>query len=71
MLLAQTVQEIYSSETVGFGIFDRFLNFYNCQPEVVTNVISGRVDQDVGMDECANFADSRLKPSVASFSAHF
>ena len=46
-----------------------FLNFDNCQPEVVSNVISGMADQDVGMGVCANFCDSRLKPSEASFSA--
>ena len=40
VILAQTVHEIFSSKAVGFGIFDRFLNFDNCQPEVVSNVIS-------------------------------
>ena len=39
--------------------------------EVVSDVISGTADQDVGMDVCANFRDSRLKPSEASFSASF
>ena len=28
------------------------------------------VDQDVGVDVCANFGDARLKPLEASFSAH-
>ena len=28
-------------------------------------------DQDVGMDVCANFGDSRMNPSDASFSAVF
>ena len=39
------------------------------QPEVVSDVISSTAVQDVGMDVCANFGDSRLKPSEASFSA--
>ena len=64
---AQIFHEIYSR----CGIFDRFLNLDNCQPEVVSDVISGMVDQDVGMDECANFGDSRLKPSESSFLACF
>ena len=48
-----------------------FLNFDNCQPEVVSDVISGMADQDVGLEVCVNFGDSRLKPSEASFSALF
>ena len=71
MILAQTVLEIYSSEAVECGIFDRFLNFDNCQPEVVRDVISGMVDQDLGMDVCASFGGSRLKLSEASFSSVF
>ena len=53
--------------------FPLFLNFDNCQPEVVSDVIHGMVNQDVGviMDVCANFGDYRLKPSEASFSADF
>ena len=51
--------------------FRPFLNFDNCQPEVDSDVISCVVDQDVGVDVCGNFGDSRLKPSEASFSAHF
>ena len=51
--------------------FRPFLNFNNSQPEVVSDVISSRIDQDLGMDVCANFGDSRLKPSEASFSAVF
>ena len=51
--------------------FRPFLNFDNCQPEVVNDGISGMADQDVAMDVFANFGDSRLKPSVASFSALF
>ena len=69
--LAQTVHEIYSIQPVGCGIFDHFLNFDNCQPEVVSDVISGMVNQDVGMDVCTNYGDSRLKPSKAPFSALF
>ena len=71
VILAQTVHGIFISETVGFGIFDHFLNFDDCQPEVVSNVMYGMVDQDVGVDVCAHFGDSRLKPSEASFSALF
>ena len=69
VILVQMIHEIYSSEAVGCGIFGRFLNFDNCQPEVVSDVISGKTDQDVGMDAYANFGYSRLKPSEASFSA--
>ena len=70
-ILAQTVLEIYSSEAIRCGIFHHFLNFDNCQPEVLRDVISGMADQDVGMDVCGNLGDSRLKPSEASFSAVF
>ena len=31
-----------------------FFIFVNCQPEVVSDVISGMVDQDVGLDVFAN-----------------
>ena len=51
--------------------FKPFLNFDDCQPEVVSDVISGIVNQDVGVDACANFGDSILKPSEASISAPF
>ena len=51
--------------------FRPLLNFDNCQPEVVSDVIPGMVDQDVGMDVRANFGDSMLKSSEASFSAVF
>ena len=71
MILTQTVHEIYSSEAVRCGIFDRILNFDNCQPKVASEVISGMVNQDVGMDVGANFGDFRLKSSEASFSALF
>ena len=37
----------------------------NCQPVVVSDVISSMAVQDVGMDVCGNFGDSRLKPSEA------
>ena len=50
----QTVLVIYRREAVGCGIFDRFSNFNNSQLEVVSDVISGIADQDVGMDVCAN-----------------
>ena len=60
MILAQTGYEIYSSEAVGCGIFYRFCD-----------VISGMVDQNVGIYVCANCGDSRLKPSEASFSVLF
>ena len=69
MILTQTVHEIYNSESVGYGIFARFLNFNNPQPEVVSDVISCMADHDVGVDVCANFGDSGFKPSEASFSA--
>ena len=36
----------------------------NFPPEAVSDVISGMAVQDVGMDECANFGDSRLKLSA-------
>ena len=46
--------------------FRRFLNFDNCQPKVVGDVISGKIDQDVSMDISANFGDSRLKPHIVT-----
>ena len=51
--------------------FRPFFNFGNCQPEIVSDAISVTVDQDGGMGVCANFRDSRLKPSEATFSAVF
>ena len=51
--------------------FRPFLNFDNYQPEVVSDIISGTVNRDVGIDVCADFGDSRLKLSEASFSATF
>ena len=71
MVFAQTIHEICSSEAVGFGIFANFWNFDNYHPEVVSDVISGMADQDVGLDVCANFDDYSLKSSEASFSALF
>ena len=50
MIIAQGVHEIYSNEAVGCGIFAHFLNFDNCQQEVVNDVIFGTVDPDVGAD---------------------
>ena len=71
VILAQMVQEIYSSVAVGCGIFDRFWNFDNCQTEAVSDVISSMINQNAGMNVCVNFGDSRLKQSEASFSALF
>ena len=53
-------RDIYSSEAVGCGIFDRFFYFVNCQPEAVIDVTAGMADQDVGMDVRANLGDSTL-----------
>ena len=49
------------------GIFDCFFRG-SFRPEVVSDVISGSVAQDVGMDVCANFGNARLKLSEASLS---
>ena len=72
VILAQTVHEIYTiakpSETAFSTVFK---NFDDSQPEVVSDVISGKAVQDVCVDVCANFGDSRLKPSAASSSAVF
>ena len=46
------VHKIYSSEAVECGIINRLLNIDNCQLEVVSDVISSKIDQDVGMDVC-------------------
>ena len=67
MTLVQTVHQIYSGEAVGCDIFDRFLNFDNCHPEAVSDVIAGTIDQEVGVNDCVNFGDCRLKPLEASF----
>ena len=47
------------------------LNSDNCQPEVVSDVISGLAFQFADMDVIASFGDSRLKPLEASSSAVF
>ena len=52
VILALTVLEIYNSEAVGFGIFDRFMNFDNCPTEVVSVVISGVVVDPTGVKAC-------------------
>ena len=71
VILPQTVQEICSREAVDAPFSAVFLHFGNYQPEVVSDVISGTIDQDVSVDVWANCGDSRLKPSEASFSAPF
>ena len=58
-------------EAVRDGIFDCFLNFDNCQPEIASDVISGMAIHYVGVDVRVKLGDSRLKPSEASFSAIF
>ena len=58
VILALTVLEIYSSEAAGFGIFDRFLHFDNCQTEVVSDVISGVVVDPINVKTQVKFADS-------------
>ena len=35
--------------------FRLFLNFDNCQPEVVSDVVSGMTVQELSMDKYANF----------------
>ena len=59
------------SGTNGGGIFGRFLNIENCQPEAASDVISGLATQDVGMYVCAKLGDSKLKTSEASYSVVF
>ena len=41
-------------EAVDGGIFDRVLNFDNCQPEVASDDISGVVVDPTGMDVVSN-----------------
>ena len=67
VILAQTSLEIYVSEAVVGGIFDRFLNFDNCQSEVVSDVISSASVQYASMNVRANFGDSRLKSPEARY----
>ena len=71
MILARTVSRYTAAKPSDAGFRLLFWNFDNCQPEVVSDVVSGMVDQDVGINVCVNFGDSRLKPSDASFSARF
>ena len=68
VILAQTVHE---KQQRSRRIFNRFLYFDNCLPEIISDVISGIFDQNVGMVVCDNFGDSRLTPTEASFSAPF
>ena len=63
MILNLTVLEIYSSEAIGFGIFDRVFNFDNCQTEVVSDVISGMVVDPTGVKARVKFDDSRSNRS--------
>ena len=63
MILSQTVHEIYNSEAVRCGIFDRFLNFDKCQPEAVSDVISGMVAELADMKVRVKFSDSRSNRS--------
>ena len=44
-------------DAVGGGIFDCFP--YNFRPEMANDVMSGVVVDNVGMDVCATFGDSR------------
>ena len=67
MILALIVLEIYNSETVGCGIFDSFL----ITSITVSDVVSGMANQDVGLDVCANFGDSRLKLRMRHFRSFF
>ena len=60
-----------SRDAVVCGILDHFLNFDNCQLEVVSDVISGMVDQDGGKDVYANFGDSRRKPCAGVIFGRF
>ena len=71
MILALTILEIYSSEAVEFSIFDRLLNFDNCQPEVVSDVISGVVVDSTGVKVRVKFGDSRLNRSRDIRLPHF
>ena len=42
----------YAAAKPSDAAFRPFLNFDNSQPEVNSDVISGMVDQNVGMDMC-------------------
>ena len=50
-------------EAVSCGIFDRFLNVDNFQPEVHSDVLSGMVVDPTGMKVPVNFGVSRSKCS--------
>ena len=63
MILVQTVHETYSSEAVGCGIFARYLNFDNCQPDLVSDVISDVVEDQTGVKVGVKFVDSRSNRS--------
>ena len=55
----KTVHDIYSSEAVGCSIFACYFNFDNCQPEVVSDVISGMVVEPTCVKVVVKFGDSR------------
>ena len=63
VILAQTFLKIYRSEVVGCGIFDILLNFDNCQPEVVSDVISVVVVDPTGVKAPVEFGYSRSNRS--------
>ena len=71
MILAQTIHEIYSSEAVVCGIFDRFSNVDNFRPEEDSDVISGVVVDPTGMKVCVKFSDSRSNRSRDMRLSHF
>ena len=67
MILAQTLRDIYSSEPVGCGIFE----LDNCQPEVVSDIISGVVMETVGEKFRVKYGDSKSKRSRDIRLPHF
>ena len=71
VILSQTVYEIYSGEAVVCDIFDRILNFDNCQLEVVSDVISGMVVDPTGVKVPVKFGDSRSNRSRDIRLPHF
>ena len=74
MVLAHTVHEIYSCEAVGFAIFARFLNFDNCKPKAVSDVISGvavgpmgvKVRGQCGYSRSNHSRDIQMSPFVTN-----
>ena len=58
-------------EAVVYGIFDRYLNFDNCQPELVSDVISGAVVDLTGVKVPVKFGDSRSNRSRDIRLPHF